>query len=108
MEDEEGSDLAKSLEYNSALERLSLEGNLLGSKFLDSLSKTLLVNTTLRAIDLEGNCLTKGSEAGVNSLCEVIPADIGVEDQRHADVSKLEQHRTVWYFWQMHPRHAAP
>lgn len=75
MEDEEGSDLAKSLEYNHSLERLSLEGNLLGSKFLDALSKTLLVNTTLKAIDIEGNCLTKGSEAGVHALCEVIRSD---------------------------------
>ena len=73
MEDEEGCDLAKSLEYNSCMERLSLEGNLLGSKFLEHLSKTLLVNTSLKAIDLEGNCLTKGSENGVHALCEVDP-----------------------------------
>lgn len=71
MEDEEGSDLAKSLEYNHSLERVSLEGNLLGSKFLEALAKTLIVNTTLKAIDLEGNCLTKGSEAGIHELCEV-------------------------------------
>jgi hypothetical protein len=71
MEDEEGSDLAKSLEYNQSLERISLEGNLLGSKFLHALSKTFLVNTALKSIDLEGNCLTKGGDDGMQALCEV-------------------------------------
>lgn len=71
MGDEEGADLAKSLEYNSSLERVSLEGNLLGPKFLEGLSKTLYVNTALKSIDLEGNCLTKGSERGIQALCEV-------------------------------------
>lgn len=72
MSDEEGSDLAKSLEYNSSLERVSLEGNLLGPKFLEGMAKTLLVNTTLKSLDLEGNCLTKGSEKGIQALCEVV------------------------------------
>ena len=71
LADEEGADLAKSLEYNSYLERLSLEGNLLGPKFLDALSRALLVNTSLKALDIEGNCLTKGSENGIFALCEV-------------------------------------
>lgn len=72
MNDEEGCDLAKSLEYNYSLERLSLEGNLLGPKFLESLARTLKVNVTLRSIDLEGNCLTKGNESGVIALCEAL------------------------------------
>lgn len=71
MTDEEGSDLAKSLEYNSSLERISLEGNLLGPKFLESLSRTLMINTSLKALDIEGNCLTKGSDSGVQALCKV-------------------------------------
>ena len=73
MIDEEGSDLAKSLEYNRSLERISLEGNLLGPKFLESLSKTLMVNTSLKTLDIEGNCLTKGSDSGIQALCEVAP-----------------------------------
>jgi hypothetical protein len=52
MTDEEGTDLAKCLEYNKNLERLSLEGNLLGTNFLTSLYKPLMVNTTLRSLDL--------------------------------------------------------
>lgn len=63
MTDEEGVDLAKCLEYNRTLERLSLEGNLLGPNFLTSISKSLMVNTTLRSLDLEGNRLTKGADA---------------------------------------------
>lgn len=72
MGDEEGCDLAKSLEYNYSLERLSLEGNLLGPKFLETIAKTLEVNINLRAIDLEGNCLTKGTEDGINALCKAL------------------------------------
>lgn len=63
MTDEEGIDLGKCLEYNKTLERLSLEGNLLGFNFLTSLAPALLVNTTLRSLDLEGNKLTAGNEA---------------------------------------------
>lgn len=81
MADEEGSDLAKSLEYNNSLERVSLEGNLLGPKFLESLSRTLMVNTSLKAIDIEGNCLTKGSENGVQALCDVYLSKPGFENQ---------------------------
>ena len=81
MGDEEGADLAKSLEYNSSLERLSLEGNHLGQKFLEGLSKTLLVNTSLKAIDLEGNCLTKGGDNGFRDFCKVYIPNIDNEDQ---------------------------
>lgn len=93
MEDEEGSDLAKSLEYNTSLERLSLEGNLLGSRFLEALAKTLMVNTTLKAIDLEGNCLTKGSENGIHALCEVFSFEQDSKRKRYSEVSKPKQHR---------------
>lgn len=72
MSDEEGCDLSKSLEYNHFLERLSLEGNALGPRFLEAFAKTLKVNTTLKYIDLEGNPLCKSSsDAGVQALCEV-------------------------------------
>ena len=90
MEDEEGSDLAKSLEYNRSLERLSLEGNLLGSKFLEALAKTLIVNTSLKAIDLEGNCLTKGSEAGIHDLCEVRTIQVDPQNERHSPLLEFE------------------
>lgn len=93
MADEEGSDLAKSLEYNNSMERVSLEGNILGPKFLEALARTLLVNTKLKAIDLEGNCLTKGSEGGIQELCEVLQYySIGATNQRHTFVPKPEQH----------------
>lgn len=71
MGDDEGTDLAKSLEYNHHLERLSLEGNMLGPTFLKALKPTLMVNTALRTLDLEGNHLTKGGEDGIRALCEV-------------------------------------
>jgi hypothetical protein len=72
MSDEEGCDLSKSLEYNHFLERLSLEGNMLGPRFLEAFAKTLKVNKTLKYIDLEGNTLCKSSsDSGVQALCEV-------------------------------------
>ena len=72
MNDEEGCDLSKSLEYNSSLERLSLEGNLLGSTFLQALSKMLKINTSLKYLDLENNNLCKGNETGIDALCKVV------------------------------------
>lgn len=93
MGDEEGCDLCKSLEYNHHLERLSLEGNMLGPKFLEGFSKTLLVNTSLRSLDLEGNFLTKGKESGIQALCEVTHFNSLVsENQRHSEHALFAQH----------------
>lgn len=69
MTNDQGSDLVKALKYNHSIEKLCLEGNQLGPKFLESLSETLKVNKTLRYIDLEGNPLTNGNnEAGIDCL----------------------------------------
>lgn len=81
MSDEEGCDLSKSLEYNHFLERLSLEGNMLGPRFLEAFAKTLKINKTLKYIDLEGNPLCKSSsDAGIQALCEVRDAQQALKE----------------------------
>lgn len=72
MTDEEGCDLAVSLKYNHHLERISLEGNHLGPRFLRYISKTLRTNTSLRYLDLEGNYLTRGDDKGIHKLCKAL------------------------------------
>ena len=62
LRDDEGIELAKSLMYNTSIERIELESNLLSSKFLTQLAMTLKYNKTLKAIDLEGNYLTNGGD----------------------------------------------
>jgi len=63
--------LAKNLVYNDYLERLDLENNNIGPKFLESLAMTVARNNTLKTIDLEGNNLTNGNdENGILCLIE--------------------------------------
>jgi Ran GTPase-activating protein (RanGAP) involved in mRNA processing and transport len=59
--DEEGIELAKNLQYNTYLERVDLESNNIGPKFLEQLAHTVTKNNTIRSIDLEGNNLTNGN-----------------------------------------------
>lgn len=69
--DEEAIELAKNLVYNDYLERLDLENNNIGPKFLENLALTVAKNDTLKTIDLEGNNLTNGNdENGILSLIE--------------------------------------
>lgn len=76
MTDEPGTDLVKALQYNHHLEKLSLEGNQLGPRFLESLSETLKINKTLRYINLEGNPLTKGNiETGIYALFDSLKSN---------------------------------
>ena len=73
LKDDEGEDLVRSLQYNSSLEKLSLESNQLGPVFLEALADTLRVNKTLKYIDLEGNPLTNGNnEKGIEALCDAL------------------------------------
>lgn len=66
----------KALQYNHNLEKLCLEGNQLGPKFLESLAETLKVNKTIRYIDLEGNPLTNGNnESGIDSLFDALKSN---------------------------------
>jgi Ran GTPase-activating protein (RanGAP) involved in mRNA processing and transport len=60
--DEEGIELAKNLQYNTYLERVDLESNNIGPKFLEQLAHTVTKNNTIRSIDLEGNNLTNGKK----------------------------------------------
>lgn len=76
MTNDQGSDLVKALKYNRYIEKLCLEGNQLGPKFLESLSETLRVNKVLRYIDLEGNPLTNGNnEAGIDYLFDALKSN---------------------------------
>ncbi|CAD8043508.1 unnamed protein product [Paramecium primaurelia] len=77
--DEEGQEIAASLEKNMVLERLELEGNNLGPKTLASISKLLEINKSIRVIDLENNNLTNHDKdrntydySGIYALCEAI------------------------------------
>lgn len=69
LTNDQGADLSKALQYNYHLEKLCLEGNQLGPKFLESLAEMLRINKHLRYIDLEGNPLTNGNnESGIDAL----------------------------------------
>jgi Ran GTPase-activating protein (RanGAP) involved in mRNA processing and transport len=73
INDDEGEDLVKSLQYNHTLRVLNLESNHLGPSFLYALADTLKVNTSLTNIDISGNSLTNGNNiSGIEALCEAL------------------------------------
>lgn len=73
LDDEDGEDLARALKYNERIEKISLENNLLGPRFLVALADTLRHNKYIKYIDLEGNSLTGGNnEEGIKALFEAL------------------------------------
>eukprot|EP00825_Cyclidium_porcatum_P044768 TRINITY_DN663_c0_g6_i8.p1 TRINITY_DN663_c0_g6~~TRINITY_DN663_c0_g6_i8.p1 ORF type:complete len:278 (-),score=63.69 TRINITY_DN663_c0_g6_i8:146-979(-) len=70
IQDSEGREIANYLKRNDVLERLELEGNMLGPQTLKGVAELLKENQSLRIIDLEGNDLTlSGSDiSGVEEL----------------------------------------
>ena len=73
MTEDDGCELAKSLRYNKSIERVTLDGNWIGPKFLQEMAQTLKVNKSIKYLDLEGNCLTKGNkENGIKDLFDAL------------------------------------
>lgn len=56
--DAEGVEIAHNLRKNNVLERLELEGNLLGPRTAAAIADLATENICMRVIDLEGNDLT--------------------------------------------------
>ena len=70
IDDDEGEDLVKSLQFNRTLKTLSLESNHLGPNFLYALAETLKINKTISNIDISGNQLMNGNNiSGIEALC---------------------------------------
>ena len=88
--DEEGIELAKNLQYNTYLERVDLESNNIGPKFLEQLAHTVTKNNTIRSIDLEGNNLTNGKKKNFPIKIQIF-FPIKIENPKFSiSVSKLK------------------
>jgi hypothetical protein len=77
--DNEGIEIAKNVKDNKHLEKLELEGNMLGSKTAYEVGELLKSNNVLRLVDLEFNNLTDHNTnnpnefhvEGIKNLAEV-------------------------------------
>jgi hypothetical protein len=77
--DNEGIEIAKNVKDNKHLEKLELEGNMLGSKTAFEVGELLKTNNVLRLVDLEFNNLTDHNTnnpnefhvEGIKNLAEV-------------------------------------
>ena len=65
--------MISSLKGNNTLEKLELEGNILGPKTAKALGLLLRTNTTLKHVNIENNNLTLNGEdvSGVRELARV-------------------------------------
>jgi len=72
IKDSEGTEIAKLLIHNVFLEKIELEGNLLGPDTAVQFGELIKINRTMKLIDLENNDLTKGGtrKDGIKAICE--------------------------------------
>lgn len=72
-QENEGIEIAKNLRENKTLEKLELEGNLLGPKTAYEIGQLIKDNSIIRYIDIEYNNLTDGgtSNEGIKSIADV-------------------------------------
>jgi hypothetical protein len=73
IQENEGIEIAKCLKDNKNLEKLELEGNLLGPKTASEIGSLIKNNQNIRFIDLEFNNLTAGGTIndGIKQIAEV-------------------------------------
>lgn len=64
VKENEGTEIAKNLKENIMLEKLELEGNLIGCKTAFEMGELLKKNNVIRFIDLEFNNLTNYNPSG--------------------------------------------